>query len=258
MPNLRPAWFFDIAEQGEGLTDVGTHLVDMVSWVLFPDTAIDDEREVQVLRGRRWPTSLSLAEYQRVTGQASFPGTLQPPPVGGRFDYYCNNAVDYLLRGVHVRLETTWEFAAAPGRKDTERVVFRGSRARVEVRQDPEDQYRREVYVVPNETADAAALHAAVQRRLAALSVEISGLAVERQTSRLRVVIPERLRLGHEEHFAHVVQRFLEYVRNPRLLPAWEKPNLLAKYRITTRGWPWRTRTGCGVERPSHEPTPRP
>jgi predicted dehydrogenase len=37
--NLRPPWFFDIAEQGEGLCDVGTHLVDMVTWVLFPETA---------------------------------------------------------------------------------------------------------------------------------------------------------------------------------------------------------------------------
>ena len=236
VPNRRPPWFFDVAEQGEGLTDVGTHLVDMVAWVLFPDTAIDDEREVQVLRGRRWPTPLTLAEFQRVTGLAAFPGTLQPSLIGGRFDYYCNNAVDYILRGVHVRLETTWEFAAAPGRQDTERVVFRGSRARVEVRQDPEDQYRREVYVVPNEAADAAAVQAAVERRLAVLVVEFPGLAVERSASHLQVLIPERVRLGHEEHFARVVQRFLEYARNPRTLPAWEKPNLLAKYRITTRG----------------------
>src|SRR6185369_15578144 len=28
VPNLRPAWFFDIHEQGEALADVGTHLVD--------------------------------------------------------------------------------------------------------------------------------------------------------------------------------------------------------------------------------------
>ncbi len=40
-PNIRPAWFFDTAEQGEGLNDIGTHLVDLVQWTLFPDTAID-------------------------------------------------------------------------------------------------------------------------------------------------------------------------------------------------------------------------
>ena len=34
--NLRPAWFFDTAEQGEALADVATHLVDLVPWTLFP------------------------------------------------------------------------------------------------------------------------------------------------------------------------------------------------------------------------------
>src|SRR5881397_3353383 len=40
-PNIRPAWFFDTAEQGEGLNDIGTHLVDLVQWTLFPDHAVD-------------------------------------------------------------------------------------------------------------------------------------------------------------------------------------------------------------------------
>ena len=40
-PNIRPPWFFDTAEQGEGFTDIGTHLVDLVQWTLFPDQAID-------------------------------------------------------------------------------------------------------------------------------------------------------------------------------------------------------------------------
>ena len=59
VPNLRPAWFFDTTQQGEGLADVGTHLVDLVPWILFPDQAIDYERDVRVLSGRRWPTALS-------------------------------------------------------------------------------------------------------------------------------------------------------------------------------------------------------
>src|SRR6185503_11675407 len=29
-PNIRPPWFFDTAEQGEGFNDIGTHLVDLV------------------------------------------------------------------------------------------------------------------------------------------------------------------------------------------------------------------------------------
>src|SRR5438309_4165697 len=40
-PNIRPPWFFDTAEQGEGFNDIGTHLVDLVQWTLVPDPAID-------------------------------------------------------------------------------------------------------------------------------------------------------------------------------------------------------------------------
>ena len=236
VPNLRPPWFFDIAEQGEGLTDVGTHLADIVQWVLFPDQAINYRTDIEVLQGKRWPTTLTLAEFQRVTGEKEFPATLTPALKDGQLDYFCNNTVDYTLGGVHVRLQPTWNFVAPPGKKDTDLLVFRGQRARVEVRQGVEEKYNREVYVIPNAESDRAAVLAALQKRLAALPPECPSLAVEEQSGRWRIVIPDRLRVSHEEHFALVAQRFLDYVRNPRSLPAWEKPNMLAKYYITTKG----------------------
>jgi predicted dehydrogenase len=236
VPNLRPGWFFDIVEQGEGLTDVGTHLADIVPWVLFPDQAINYRSDIQVLRGKRWPTTLTLAEFQRVTGEKDFPDALKPQIKDGRLDYFCNNTVSYTLRGLHVRLEATWDFIAPVGKKDTELVVFRGSRARVEVRQGTEEHYQREVYVVPNAAADRRMVLAALNRRVAALQQDWPGVAVEEQAARFRVLIPDRFRISHEEHFALVARRFLDYVRNPRALPAWEKPNMLAKYYVTTQG----------------------
>src|ERR1051326_40573 len=41
VPSSRPVWFFDTAEQGEALADVGTHLVDLVQWTLFSEQAMD-------------------------------------------------------------------------------------------------------------------------------------------------------------------------------------------------------------------------
>jgi hypothetical protein len=35
VPIKRPAWFFDGAQQGEGLVDITTHLVDLVQWECF-------------------------------------------------------------------------------------------------------------------------------------------------------------------------------------------------------------------------------
>ena len=237
VPNLRPPWFFDVAEQGEGLTDVGTHLVDTAHWTLFPDQAIDHRTDIRVRNGRRWPTKISPAEFQRVTAEREFPENLRTQVRDGHLDYYCNTEVDYTLRGSHVRLRATWEFAAPPGKKDTELVIFRGARACIEVRQGAEQSYRREVYVVPNTATERAPVFAAARRRVAALQDAWPGVALEEeQGARLHVVIPERFRVGHEEHFALVTRRFLGYVQKPHTLPAWEKPNMLTKYHVTTAG----------------------
>jgi hypothetical protein len=34
---IRPAWYFDVSLQGEGIVDVTTHLVDLVQWKCFPE-----------------------------------------------------------------------------------------------------------------------------------------------------------------------------------------------------------------------------
>jgi len=49
-------------------------------------------------------------------------------------------------------------------------------------------------------------------------------------------VIPDALRVGHEAHFAQVTTRFLSYLRDRTKLPAWERPNMIAKYTVTTLG----------------------
>src|SRR5258708_7875761 len=69
-PLLRPVWFFDIEEQGEGLSDVGTHLVDLAAWTLFPQTILDYRKDIKVTGAKRFPTIMSADEYKRVTGVA--------------------------------------------------------------------------------------------------------------------------------------------------------------------------------------------
>ena len=46
-PLKRPAWFFDVAQQGEGLVDITTHLVDLVQWACFPERVLDYRRDVR-------------------------------------------------------------------------------------------------------------------------------------------------------------------------------------------------------------------
>jgi hypothetical protein len=50
----------------------------------------------------------------------------------------------------------------------------------------------------------------------------------------IRVVIPAEDRARGGSTFAQLVEQFLKYVRDPHTLPSWEKPNMLAKYYVTT------------------------
>ncbi len=55
---LRPAWFYDVEQQGEGIVDVSTHLVDLIHWICFPDSTIDYKTNVRVISAKHWPTKV--------------------------------------------------------------------------------------------------------------------------------------------------------------------------------------------------------
>jgi predicted dehydrogenase len=235
-PNIRPTWFFDTAEQGEGLNDIGTHLVDLAHWTMFPGQAIDYRRDLRVLDAQRWATRIPEADFARVTGTPGFPAALAPNVKNGALDYYCNTLVHYTVRGVSVGLNIIWDWEAPAGSGDRHYAMYRGSRARVEVRQGKADAYRPQLYVVPAAAADRAALKEAVERRISALSASHPGIRVEDAGPDIRITIPDALRVDHESHFAQVTASFLSYLKDRTRLPAWERANMLAKYYVTTTG----------------------
>ena len=71
---------------------------------------------------------------------------------------------------------------------------------------------------------------------MAALQTQWPGIAVDHRHDTIHLSIPETFRVGHEAHFAQVTRNFLGYLRNRGTLPAWERPNMLAKYYVTTSG----------------------
>ncbi len=177
--NLRPAWFFDTAEQGEALGDVATHLVDLVPWTLFPGQAIDYRTEVGVLSAKKWPTVLDEAQLLRLTGEKTLPKALASRLQGGKLDYFANGEASFTVRGVHARVKVLWNYEAPAGAGDTHVAFVRGSRARLEILQGAEQKWRPELYVVPNRPADAPAVKAALELRVAELAKARPGLTVE-------------------------------------------------------------------------------
>jgi predicted dehydrogenase len=221
VPGLRPAWFFDIHEEGEALADVGTHLVDLAQWTLFPERVIDYRTDVEMLTAIRWPTTITAAQFHQVTGGP-----------GEGLDYYCNTSVAYALRGIHIKLDVLWRWEAPAGTGDTHLAVYQGSKSRIEIRQGNEESYRPELYVFPRDVGARQAL----ERKIGALASQYPGIATEDQAQRVRVTIPNQYRVGHEAHFAQVTKQFFEYLKRPETFPAWENPNMLAKYYVSTKG----------------------
>ena len=76
----------------------------------------------------------------------------------------------------------------------------------------------------------------ALDRKIQALESTFPGLEVIDLGTHFRLGIPRQYRVGHEAHFAEVTKQFLRFLHGEDTLPSWERPNMLAKYGITTRG----------------------
>ena len=73
---VRPAWFLDTNQQGEGIVDVTTHLVDLVQWEAFPGQIID-QSDIKIISSKRWTTSLAPDQFKNITGLANYPEYLE-------------------------------------------------------------------------------------------------------------------------------------------------------------------------------------
>jgi predicted dehydrogenase len=233
VPNLRPAFFFDVANEGAGLADVGTHLIDLVPWTLFPDQAIRTPQDLRIGGARQWATVMTLDQFQRVTALPGFPPELAPYVKQGQLEYNCNGEVHYQIRGIHVRLAALWNYESPAG-VDLHHAVYRGTNSRVEVRQGEKEKYVPEVYVIPNGPQNRAAVLQALNARLPSLQADYAGVASESSGDEYHVTIPDRYRVGHEAHFAQVLAQFLGYLASPQTMPAWERANMIAKYTVST------------------------
>jgi hypothetical protein len=230
----RPPWFLDIRKQGEAIADVGTHLIDLEMWTLFPNQAIDYRRDVKVLEANRSPISLTLPEFERLTGVNGWPPFLQQAVRDNQLQYFCNNTASYTIRGIYARISDRWEYESPGALSDSYWVLYRGTRATVRVQQSKLEDYVPEIDVIPNAGQTAPAFTAALERKLKQLSTVYPDLNLRNDGGSIRVIIPHELRVRGGSTFGQLVEQFLKYVNNPGSIPGWEQPNLLAKYHITT------------------------
>lgn len=229
-PLIRPAWYFDVAQEGEGIVDVTTHLVDLVQWECFPGITLDYKKDIHVDKAKRWATIITPAQFQQSIQLDNFPDYLQQYVKDGALNVYANGSFDYTIKGVHVRVAVTWNFEAPSGGGDTHYSIVKGTKANLVIRQGAEQQYKPVLYIEPfdNSLAYEQSLTAAIDQ----LAKKFEGLAVEKVSNGWELVIPAKYELNHEACFAEVTKRYLDYLQKGKM-PAWEVPNMLAKYYTT-------------------------
>jgi predicted dehydrogenase len=235
-PLKRPAWFFDTTQQGEGIVDVTTHLVDLVQWEAFPEVVLKKE-DVALVSAKRWTTDLSPEMFQKVTGLDQFPEYLKNSVDGNTLKVYSNGEINYKLKGVHAKVSVIWNFEAPPGGGDTHYSIMRGTKCNLVIRQGADQQFKPTLYIEPAANQDVKALESQLSLVVPnVLEKKFPGLKlVKLNDTQWTIEIPAEFKVGHEAHFGQVAEKYLKYLAEGKL-PEWEVPNMIVKYYTTTEG----------------------
>lgn len=229
-PLVRPAWFFDVDEEGEGIVDVTTHLVDLVQWEAFPEQIIDSS-DVEMLRAKRWPTILTPEEFTKVTKLAEYPKYLGKDINDGKLHTFSNGEMIYKIKGKHAKVSVIWNYQAPEGTGDTHYSIMRGTKCDLIIKQGAEEKFKPVLYIQPTiKSSFDEILQSAIDTEVQKL---FPGTTAEKMSDGLwKINIPEEFKIGHEAHFAQVTENYLQYLEEGEL-PEWEIPNMITKYYTT-------------------------
>lgn len=229
----RPAWFLDASQQGEGIVDVMTHLVDLVQWECFPEQSIDTS-DITINTARRWPTEMRLSQFKTITKLDAFPGYLKDNVEADTLlKIFCNGEINYRIRGVNAKTSVIWKYEAPEGTGDTHYSIMRGTKANLVIRQDKAQQFKPTLYVEP--VGKDPNYEKALAEQMRTIQDKYAGVELKRSGKGWEVIVPEKYKEGHEAHFGRVTEKFLEYLKSGEM-PSWEVPNMIAKYYTTTQG----------------------
>jgi Putative oxidoreductase C terminal domain len=194
---------------------------------------IDYEKDIEIVNSRRWATTLSLPEFTASTAATSFPDYLNKyVDSTGHLKVTSNGEINYQIKGVFARVGVIWNYKAAPGAGDTHYSIMRGSNCDLVIRQGKEQGFIPKLYIEKiNADSD---FEKSLLNAVDALQKKFPGIGLVKSAEGWEISIPETYREGHEAHFARVTEKYLSYLKSGNI-PAWEVPNMLAKYYTTTK-----------------------
>ena len=233
-PLVRPAWFLDTDQQGEGIVDVTTHLVDLVQWEAFPNQIID-RSDIEIVSARRWTTRLAPHQFKNITGLDHYPKYLLKDVKSDTLNVNCNGEINYTIKGKHAKVSVIWNYKAPEGTGDTHQSTMRGSKCNLIIKQGEAENFKPTLYVFSVKQDDY--FESSLNKALQSLQLDFPGIEADKiSDSQWKIVIPKALKIGHEAHFGQVTNNFLKYYKNSKL-PEWEVPNMISKYYTTTKAY---------------------
>lgn len=236
-PLIRPAWSFDVRQQGEAIPDVGTHLLDLVQWECFPEQALNWKKDIKVLSARRWATPLTPVQFKKVTGLGGYPDFLKGDVASNDvLQVMENGEVSYTIRGIHAQVTALWRFEPPAGGKDTHYSMLRGTRATLTIKQGEAERFQPTLYVANTSGYSQGEFEGALRAAVEKLAATWPGIDIQSSGDQWKVLIPEKYNVGHEAHFAQVTEHFLGFLAQGKL-PEWEVPNMISKYYTATEAY---------------------
>lgn len=210
----RPPWFFDVKQQGSGLTDVTTHLIDIVQWSCFLCESIDYRKDIHVTSARTWATDITPTQFRKATSIDDYPEYLHPYRQDSVLKIHSNGEINYTLKGIHVQIVSTWDFESVDGERDSYESIIRGSKATLKIK----TGNLNDLFIEPSEGDHA-----------------VIGKALEAVVERLKAQYPY-LSLSREKVGWRISSEKTSVVQEDRLIAPvqWEINNMLAKYYTTT------------------------
>ena len=233
-PLIRPVWYYDTEQQGEGIADVTTHLIDLVNWQCFPNETIRYQSDVEVLKARHWPTRITLPEFSQSTQADTFPAFLNKYINNNVLEVLANGSLNYTVKGIHIGMKVIWNYTPPSDGGDTFTSLKKGSKATLKTIQDKESGFMKQLYIQKAAESDHSEFESQLQKAIKQLQATYPFLSVKKMNEGLYLIdIPQADRLGHEAHFSKVAEAFLGYLHDKNM-PEWENENTISKYYITT------------------------
>lgn len=229
---VRPAWYMDTDQEGEGIVDVTTHLVDLIQWECFPNQTIQ-KSDIEMVSAKHYQTILTKEEFKNITQLDQYPDYLKKDLKGEKLSVFSNGEMTYKIKGAYAKVSVEWRYKAPEGGGDTHYSIMRGSNCNLLIKQGKDEKFDPTLYIIANEGTDLG-LFAGNLEKAVVQDLPQNGLGLEKvDKNTWKVVVPQNYKVGHEAHFAQVTKKYLEYLKEGKI-PDLEIQNMITKYYTTT------------------------